>query len=87
MVQGVLGSGNFLRDRGYADPDQQRAKFDLSNRIGIALEDVGGDLAAAAGKACIDPTELSRIVNGNVAEFTLATLASVLAALEGVTQQ
>lgn len=36
-----LGSGDFLRDRGYANPEESRAKFLLINDIELAFEDRG----------------------------------------------
>jgi hypothetical protein len=35
----VIGSGNFLKDRGYPDPDQIREKFLIITDIELAIEE------------------------------------------------
>jgi hypothetical protein len=36
--QPIVGSGDFLRDRGYLDPDEMRLKFALANEIAMIVE-------------------------------------------------
>jgi len=34
----IVGSGDFLKDRGYLDPDEVRLKFALANEIALIIE-------------------------------------------------
>jgi predicted XRE-type DNA-binding protein len=77
----VRGSGDFLRDRGYDDPEEMRVKFALANNIALTIEDRSLrqiDVAALAGLAQAD---VSRIVNGIVKDYSVFRLMRVLAAL------
>jgi hypothetical protein len=35
------GSGDFLKDMGYDNPDEMRVKFALANSIALTIEDLG----------------------------------------------
>ena len=37
----LIGRGNYLKDRGYADPEEARTKFLLANEISVAIERMG----------------------------------------------
>jgi predicted XRE-type DNA-binding protein len=77
----VRGSGDFLADRGYDDPEEMRVKFALANNIALTIEDRNlrqVDVAALAGLAQAD---VSRIVNGIVKDYSVFRLMRVLAAL------
>ena len=37
----IIGSGDFLKDRGYLDPDEMRLKFALANEIALIIEERG----------------------------------------------
>ncbi|NSZ00847.1 XRE family transcriptional regulator [Agrobacterium tumefaciens] len=77
----VVGSGNYLKDRGYADPEEARAKFFLSNEIAVAIEKLGVSQSEAARMASMKQPDVSRIVNGNVGSFSVWRLMRVLASL------
>ena len=39
--QVTRGSGDFLKDMGYDNPDEMRVKFALANSIALTIEDLG----------------------------------------------
>ncbi|NKM92319.1 helix-turn-helix domain-containing protein [Rhizobium leguminosarum] len=77
----VVGSGNYLKDRGYADPAETRAKFFMANQIAVAVEELGLSQAAAAELTGLKQPDVSRIVNGNVKEYSVWRLMMALKAL------
>lgn len=77
----VVGSGNYLKDRGYADPAETRAKFFMANQIAIAVEEMGLSQSAAAEMTGLKQPDVSRIVNGNVKEYSVWRLMTTLKAL------
>jgi predicted XRE-type DNA-binding protein len=84
----VRGSGDFLKDRGYADPVETRIKFDLANAIREAVEarklrqvdvvSLVNDYDRAAG---ISQPDVSRILRGNVKGYSETRLMTIIAAL------
>jgi predicted XRE-type DNA-binding protein len=77
----VVGSGDFLRDRGYADPDEMRVKFYLANRIALVIEDQGLRQADVCDRTGLKQPDVSRIVNGAVSGFSVWRLLQVLKGL------
>ena len=77
----VLGSGNFLADRGYADPDEARVKFQLANQIALLMEDHGLRQARVCELTGLKQPDVSKIVNGNVSGFSVWRLLQVLRGL------
>jgi predicted XRE-type DNA-binding protein len=77
----VVGSGDFLRDRGYADPDEMRVKFYLANRIALVIEDQGLRQADVCDRTGLKQPDVSRIVNGTVSGFSVWRLLQVLKGL------
>jgi len=82
------GSGNFLKDRGYADPTETRIKFDLVNIIRAVVEvkklrqiDVVSLVGRYAPGAGISQPDISRILRGNVNGYSESRLIVILAAL------
>lgn len=76
-----LGSGNYLKDRGYADPAEMRVKFLLSNEIALAIEDKALSQKAAAELTGLKQPDISRISNGNVDEYSVWRLMRTLSLL------
>lgn len=76
-----LGSGNYLKDRGYRDPAEMRVKFLLSNEIALAVEDKGLSQKAAAELTNLRQPDISRIVNGNVGDYSVWRLMRALSLL------
>lgn len=77
----VRGSDDFLKDMGYADPEEMRVKFALANAIALEIEDQNlrqADVAKAAG---ISQSDVSRIANGVVKDYSVFRLMRVLTAL------
>lgn len=84
----VRGSGDFLKDRGYADPVETRIKFALVNAIREAVEarklrqvdvvNLVNDYDRAAG---ISQPDVSRILRGNVKGYSESRLMTIIAAL------
>ena len=79
--QPVRGSGDFLKDMGYADPDEMRVKFTLANAIALAIEDHALTQDDAAKITGLAQSDVLRIVNGVVKEYAVFRLMRALAAL------
>ena len=84
----VRGSGNFLKDRGYADPTETRIKFDLVTLIRTIVEakklrqvDVVALVGRYAPGAGVSQPDISRILRGNVNGYSESRLIVILAAL------
>jgi predicted XRE-type DNA-binding protein len=77
----AVGSGDYLKDRGYADPAETHAKFFLANQIAVAVEELGLSQAGAAKMTGLKQPDVSRIVNGNVKEYSVWRLMTTLKAL------
>ena len=77
----VRGSGDFLKDMGYENPDEMRIKFALANNIALAIEDRGLRQADAAKLTGLAQSDVSRIVNGIVKDIAVFRLMTTLAAL------
>jgi predicted XRE-type DNA-binding protein len=76
----VRGSGNFLKDMGYEDPEEARVKFTLANNIALAIEDRRMTQAEAARAVGLAQSDISRIVNGLVKDYSVFRLMRVLTA-------
>lgn len=74
----ILGSGNYLKDRGYADPAESRTKFFMANQIAVAIEKLDLSQAKAAEMTGLKQPDVSRIVNGNVKEYSVWRLMATL---------
>ncbi len=74
----VHGSGNFLADRGYTDPDETRVKFLMCNEIAVIVDDRNMTQAQVAEMVGIAQSHVSRIVNGNVKDYSVWRLMRVL---------
>jgi predicted XRE-type DNA-binding protein len=77
----VRGSGDFLRDMGYEDPEEMRVKFTLANSIAMAIEQRRLKQAEVATLTGLAQPDISRIVNGIVKDYSLVRLMRVLTAL------
>jgi predicted XRE-type DNA-binding protein len=84
----VRGSGNFLKDRGYADPTETRIKFDLVTLIRAIVEskklrqvDVVTLVGRYAPGAGVSQPDISRIPHGNASGYSESRLIVILAAL------
>lgn len=75
------GSGDFLKDMGYPEPDETRIKIVLANAIALAIEDKGLKQTEAAGLVGLAQSDVSKIVNGNLKEISIFRLMKALAAL------
>ncbi len=79
--QVVRGSGDFLKDMGYADPDEMRVKFVIANAIALAIEDRALTQGEAAKLTGLVRSDVARIVNGVVKDYPSFRLMQALAAL------
>ena len=77
----VLGSGDFLKDRGYLDPEEMRLKFALANEIALIIEERGLKQSEAAKTAELSQSDVSRIVNGIVKDYSVYRLMRVVTKL------
>lgn len=78
----VRGSGNFLKDMGYVDPDAMRRKFLLANKIALAMDARGLSWDNAAVITGLHPIMIGAIEEGGVKAFEIEELQAVLTALE-----
>jgi predicted XRE-type DNA-binding protein len=77
----IVGSGDFLKDRGYLDPDEMRLKFALANEIALIVEERGLKQAEAAKLAELSQSDVSRIVNGIVKDYSVYRLMRIVTKL------
>ena len=77
----IVGSGDFLKDRGYLDPDEMRLKFALANEIALIIEERGLNQTEAARTAELSQSDVSRIVNGIVKDYSVYRLMRVVTKL------
>lgn len=84
----VHGSGNFLKDRGYPNPEQTRIKFDLLTQIRAIVEsrrlrqtDIADRVARHAPEVDLSRPDISRILRRNVNGYPAIRLSAILAAL------
>lgn len=81
LARPIVGSGDFLKDRGYPDPDEMRLKFALANEIALIIEERGLKQAEAAKTAELSQSDVSRIVNGIVKDYSVFRLMRVVTKL------
>ncbi len=74
-------AGDFLAEQGYANPDETRLKFSLANRIALLIEDMQLSQTKVATLTGLAQSDVSRIVNGSVKNYSLYRLMAVLASL------
>ncbi len=77
----MVGSGNFLADRGYADPEETRVKFLMCNQIAVIADDRDWTHAKVAEVTGLAQSDVARIVNGNVEDFSVWRLLRALNSL------
>ena len=77
----VVGSGNFLADRDYADPAETQVKFRLANQIALLMEDHALRQADVCKLTGLKQPDVSTIVTGNVAGFSVWRLLQALKSL------
>jgi predicted XRE-type DNA-binding protein len=77
----IRGSGDFLKDMGYDNPDEMRIKFALANAVALAIEDAGLTQQKAALLMGLQQSDVSRIVNGVVKDYSVFRLMNGLACL------
>ncbi|HXW27285.1 MAG TPA: helix-turn-helix transcriptional regulator [Xanthobacteraceae bacterium] len=77
----IVGSGDFLADRGYLDPDEMRLKFALANEIALIVEQRGLKQTEVAKLAELAQSDVSRIVNGIVKDYSVYRLMRVVTKL------
>jgi len=77
----IVGSGDFLRDRGYLDPDEMRLKFALANEIALIVEERSLRQAEVAKVTELSQSDVSRIVNGIVKDYSVYRLMRIVTKL------
>lgn len=78
----VIGSGNFLADRGYANPDEARAKFRLANEIALLIDDLGLTSTEAGELAGVTPADIEKIEAGRISGFSMEVLNAITGKLK-----
>src|ERR1700730_12105631 len=77
----IVGSGDFLRDRGYLDPEEVRLKFALTIANWLIIEERDLKQSEAAQAAELSQSDVSRIVNGIVKDYSVYRLMRVVTKL------
>lgn len=76
------GSGDFLKDMGYADPDSMRVKFALANKIALTMDDRGLSWEKAAVITGLAPIVIGAIEDGRVKDIDIEVLQAALTNIE-----
>ena len=79
----VEGSGTVFRDFGIPDADLKQAKSIIAARIIAVLDEAELAVRKAQDRTGLAATDFSRILNANLARFTLDRPMKILAALDG----
>ncbi|MHA6643642.1 hypothetical protein [Mesorhizobium sp. A623] len=79
-----LDSGNFLKDRGYANPEETRTKFLLINDIELAYEDRG--LPVSAEITGVDIDHMDARWTAAMCRKPISELQELLTKVRGLTQ-
>jgi len=74
----VVGSGDYLKDRGYANPVEARVKFFMANQIALTAETRKLSQAAVGAITGLKQPDVSRIINGNVKDYSVWRLVATL---------
>jgi predicted XRE-type DNA-binding protein len=77
----IVGSGDYLKARGYKDPEEARAELLLANKIAVELETRSISQQEGARLTGLRQPDLSRIVNGNVRNYSVWRLMTILCEL------
>lgn len=75
------GSGDFLKDQGVADPEEFRVKAILANEIALIVSARGISQDEVAKQVGLAQPDVSRIVNGRLADYSVWRLVKVLSSL------
>jgi predicted XRE-type DNA-binding protein len=76
-----IGSGNVYADLGHADAELKLAKSELARQIGKAIAERHLTATAAATVLGTDQPKVSKIINGQLKDFSLERLATFLTRL------
>lgn len=76
-----VGSGNYLKDRGYADPEETRTKIFLANMIANTAQERNLSQKEIASLAGLQQPDVSRICNFNLAEYSVWRLMKTLTSI------
>ena len=79
--QVIVGSGNIFADLGLPNPEERRAKAQISIRIEELMEEAGLTQAQAALQMGISQPDVSNIVRGRLKGYTLDRLFECLLAM------
>ena len=74
-------SGNVFADLGLPNPEERLAKAGLARQIGVVIRAHGLTQMAAAAAMGIDQPEVSAVLSGRLAGFSLERLAHCLTLL------
>jgi predicted XRE-type DNA-binding protein len=72
---------NFLAAQGYADPDEMRMKISLANRLALLVDELDLTQSEIAVRTGLAQSDVSRIVNGSVKNYSVWRLMTALTAL------
>ena len=74
----VIGSGNFLADRGYTETGNLRLKILMANEIALIVEARGLTQQDVVDQTGLSQPEVSRLVNRRVKDFSSDRLMRVM---------
>lgn len=80
-VDAEESSGNVFRDLGHPNPDEALVKAKLAIHIGKIVESKGWNQEEAASRLGIDQPKVSKILRGQLREFSMERLLGCLRAI------
>jgi predicted XRE-type DNA-binding protein len=81
-IEYTVGSGNVFADLELPDPEERLAKAKLAYQISKLVESCGWTHAEAAKALDLEPPDVSALLGGRLAEFSLERLFRFLNALD-----
>ena len=78
----TYGSGNVFADMGLSNPEDRLVKARLASRIHDVIEARGWTQKHAAGVLGVSQPDVSKIIRGQLREFSLSRLMGFLAKLD-----
>jgi len=81
-IQHEASSGNIFADIGVAEPDEALAKADLARRVSSIIKHRHLTQKDAAKLLQVDQPKISRLIHGQLSDFSLEKLMSFLMKLD-----
>lgn len=80
-VRIIHSSGNVFADLGLPDPELLMAKAELTAEISVKIREMGLTLDTAVALTDLEPTDVSAILQGRLADYSVDRLMRVASAI------